>query len=147
MWLNIFGVKLEGSSPPAPAHQTVIPDIYWKRVLGIKLLFLALRHPRNKGLVNTSLWRGCSSSDPKILPFGNYSKKRPSSIALGGTSGPKWAKPYDQIVHAALPHTPLRHISRDISRSPSATDKKPFSQGGWRDHGGAEVMMYVVDMH
>ena len=43
------------------------------------------------------------------------------------------------------PATPLRHSSRGISRSRSATENKPFSQGGWRDHGGAEVMMYLVD--
>jgi hypothetical protein len=35
-------------------------DLYWKWVLGIKLLFFALRHPRNKGLASTSLWRGYS---------------------------------------------------------------------------------------
>jgi hypothetical protein len=35
-------------------------DLYWKWVLGIKLLFFSLRHPRNKGLASTSLWRGYS---------------------------------------------------------------------------------------
>jgi hypothetical protein len=35
-------------------------DPYWEWVLGIELLFFALRHPRNQGLASTSLWRGYS---------------------------------------------------------------------------------------
>ena len=50
------------TTPAASGQRPVasFSDLYWKWVLGIKLLFFALRHPRNKGLASTSLWRGYS---------------------------------------------------------------------------------------